>query len=60
MDSLRGKETLQEIAHKLVQEKFKAQSAEGPREKTIFALGSPCSVSCFGMSIGLKKIINNN
>lgn len=45
MYSLRGKESLQEIAHKLVQEKLKAQAADGPKERTIFVIGSSSAVS---------------
>lgn len=44
MDSLRGKETLQDIAKKLLQEKMKAQSIDSPKERTVYFLGSSGSV----------------
>lgn len=45
MDSLRGKETLQDIAKKLLIERLKTQSVDGPKERTIFVLGSSEAVN---------------
>lgn len=45
MEPLQGKETLQDIAKKLVQEKIKTNSLESAKEHTIFFLGSSSSVS---------------